>query len=209
MDELINHEVWIEPDGERVLLKWGHYPEVDGKIDPLSITRAFAFVNGVCKPVTIGIDRNSSAKGGLFLEFEEAEALAVEYDRGFYTLTDDGKWIFGRYVPPNYGVKERRQILGFAKTYLNDEIVPLGLELEIMPEDVDDEVVVRLLFRGKPVGGVIKLRNSSGVTEFKAEKDGVTLNLTEGLNVISGKFVDCNAVGVDFRSLVTTLTILR
>jgi hypothetical protein len=143
------------------------------------------------------------------LEFDEAEALAVEYDRGIYTLTEDNKWIFGRSVPAKYKVKERRHILGFAKVYLSDEIEPLGLELELMPDKIDDKVRVQILFRGKPIAGKIKLRNANGITEFDADENGAILKLAEGVNLISARYVDEMSVGVDVRSLVTTLTILR
>ncbi len=204
--DIVNHEAWIEVDG-RAYLKWGHYPEVDGKLDPMCIVRAFAVFNGKISPVVIGTDKEASSRGALFLEFEEAEALAVEYDRGIYTLTEDGKWIFGRHVPSKYEVKERRRILGFAKTYLGDKIEPLGLELELMPDKIGDDVRVRILFRGKPIAGKVKLRNSNGVFEFDADENGAILKLTKGLNVISARYVD---EGVDvIRSLVTTLTISR
>jgi len=143
------------------------------------------------------------------LEFDEAEALAVEYDRGIYTLTEDNKWIFGRFTPAKYKVKERRHILGFAKVYLSDEIEPLGLELELMPDKIDDKVRVQILFRGKPIAGKIKLRNANGITEFDADENGAILKLAEGVNLISARYVDEMSVGVDVRSLVTTLTILR
>ncbi len=204
--KIVNHEAWIEIGNGRAYLKWGHYPEVDGKLDPLSITRAFAVAEGTAKPVIVGMDKDSSAKGGLFLEFDEADAVAVEYDRGVYTLTEDGKWIFGRSVPPKYSVKEVRRILGFAKVYLDDNIVPLGLELELMPDRIGDEMTVQILFRGKPVAGKVRLRNSDGSFEFDAD-EGAKLKLAEGVNVISARYVD--ELGFVKRSMVTTLTILR
>ncbi len=202
--KIVNHEAWIELGDGRAYLKWGHFPEIDGKLDPLSITRAFAVANGFTKPVVVGMDKDSSAKGGIFLEFEEADALAVEYDKGIYTLTSDGKWIFGRSVPPKYSVEEVRHILGFAKAYLSDDVRPLGLEFELMPDNIDDEVVVEILFRGKPVEGKIKLRNSEGSFEFNA---GDVVKLAKGVNVLSARFVD--EVGYVKRSMVTTLTVLR
>jgi len=206
---IVNHEAWIEPGEGRAYLKWGHYPEVDGKLDPLSIVRAFSVSGGTVRPIIVGIDKESSAKGGLFLEFDEAEALAVEYDRGVYTLTEDNKWIFGRSVPVKYKVRERRHILGFAKIYLGDKVEPLGLELELVPDKIADEVRVQIMFRGRPIAGKIKLRNSNGVIEFDADENGAILKLAKGVNVISARYIDELAVGVDVRSLVTTLTILR
>jgi len=205
--KIVNHEAWIEIGSGRAYLKWGHYPNVDGKLDPLSITRVFAVAGGITKPVVVGMDKDSSANGGLFLEFDEADALAVEYDKGIYTLTEDGKWIFGRGIPPKYAVKEVRHILGFAKVYLSDNIVPLGLELELMPDGTDDEISVQILFRGKPVAGKVKLRNSEGSFELEGDESGVKLKLAKGVNVLSARYVD--ELGSVKRSMVTTLTILR
>ncbi len=191
--EVVNHEVWFEVHDGRVLLKWGHFPETDGKLDPVCITRAFAVSGGVVKPVIVGIDRDSSARGGLFLEFEEAEALAVEYDRGIYSLTNDGKWIFGR--TNRYQVREVRHILGSAK--MGDGV--LGLELEIVERDGYE-----VLFRGKPVDVRIRLRNSEGSFEFEP---GEEVGLANGINVLSARYVD--DTGFVRRSLVTTLTVVR
>ncbi len=38
--KVVNHEAWIELEN-RTYLKWGHFPETDGKLDPKSIRRAF------------------------------------------------------------------------------------------------------------------------------------------------------------------------
>jgi hypothetical protein len=209
---IINHEAWIELDNGRAYLKWGHYPEVDGKLDPQSIIRAFAIVGRRVLPVVIGMDKESSAKGALFLEFEKADVLAVEYSRGVYTLTEDKKWIFGRNVPAKYDVKETRLILGFAKMHLSDEAELIGLELELLSDKVktrkDEKINVQLFFRGEPVKGKIKVRNAKGVSEIDIEEDGCDIVLARGINVISARYIDETAVGVDKRSLVTTLTIL-
>ncbi len=190
--EIVNHEVWLEPSDGRVLLKWGHYPETDGKLDPVCITRAFT---DVFRPAVVGIDKDSSAKGGLFIEFEDAKALAVEYDRGIYSLTSDKKWIFGRTVPPNYCVEEARHILGSAKVHLDGRVRQLSLELEI---------VDKVLFRGKPVYADIKLRNSEGTFKLENLKDA---EFAEGINVLSARYVD--EAGYVKRSIVTTLTVVR
>ena len=195
--ELVNHEVWFEYDGVLVL-KWGHFPNVDGKIDPLCITRAFALANGKVKPAFVGLGKSLN---GLFVEYEgEVDAVAIEYDRGIYSLTDDGRWFFGRRVPSNCRVEEVRHILGFAKVHFG-EVKPLGLELEIVLDGSEGEGV-KVLFRGKPVDAKVKLRNTEGTFELDAEE----IRFAEGVNVLSARFVD--DLGFVKRSLVTTLTVL-
>jgi len=191
---IVNHEAWIEVEDGKGYLKWGHYPEVDGKLDPQSIVRAFAVAGDRILPVFIGIEKES-----LLLEFEEAEVLVVEWDRGIYALTEDNKWFYRR-APGK--VKERRWILGFAKVYLSDNIKPVGTELEIIPNGNKIEV----LFRGKPINCKIKVRNSKGTFEFNS---GEEIELAEGINVISARYIDELTVGADKRNLVATLTIRR
>ena len=58
------------------------------KFDPKAIKRAFVIdTNGNEKPVAIGLDKEASSKGGLFIEFNAEEKgvyiVAVEYERGF------------------------------------------------------------------------------------------------------------------------------
>ena len=204
--KLINHEAWIEVD-ERAYVMWGHYPKVDGRLDPSKIRRAFAVYNCTFLPVVIGIDRESSERGGLFLEFERADSIAIEYDAGVYTLTEDNKWVFGKICDPKYKIKETRWILGFASVHLRNP-KPLGLELEIVPSDVKGKVVeVELLFRGKPTSGNLKVSNSEGT--FEVEINGkAEIEVAKGVNVISARYIDKLAFGVDKRHLVTTLTIL-
>ncbi len=194
--EVVNHEVWFEPYNGRIVLKWGHYPRVDGKFDPLCITRAFALADGKVTPVFVGLDK--STKDGLFVEFEEANALAIEYDRGLYSLTSDGKWIFGRNVPAKYSVEEVRHVLGFAKIHLDSDVKPLGLELEIALNGG-----VEVLFRGELIDAKVKLRNSKDSFELEA---GDKVEFADGVNVLSARFVD--DLGFVRRSLVTTLTVL-
>jgi len=101
---LVNHEVWIECEIDRAYLKWGHLPETDGKLDPKSIKRAFVVdPDGNEKAIVVGSDKEASSKGALFLEFNAEKdglyLIAVEYDRGIYSVTEGNKWIFGEKKP--------------------------------------------------------------------------------------------------------------
>ena len=141
------------------------------------------------------------------MEFEKADALAIEYDAGIYTLTEDNKWIFGKVSDPKYKVKETRWILGFASVHLRNP-KPLGLELEIVPSDVKGKVVeVELLFRGNPISGTLKVSNSEDSFEVEI-KGKAEIEVARGVNVISARYIDELAFGADKRHLVTTLTIL-
>jgi uncharacterized GH25 family protein len=206
--KLVNHEAWIEVEN-RGYLMWGHHPKTDGKLDPCKIKRAFATYNGCFLPVVIGRDKSASERNALFIEFEKADAIAVEYDSGIYTLTEDGKWLFGKVNDPKYRVVETRWFLGFASVHLSNP-KPLGLEFEIVPRDVDIEegkvLSVDVLYRGKPVPCVLKVSNSNGTSQI--ETDGkAEIEVSSGVNVLTARYIDDLVLGVDKRHLVTTLTI--
>ncbi|ENN96363.1 hypothetical protein J422_02754 [Methanocaldococcus villosus KIN24-T80] len=200
---LINHEVWIEIE-DRGYLKWGHYPKTDGKLDPLAITRAFYVKDGKYYPLVVGKDKISSSKEALFLEFDEADALGIEYNKGIYSLTEDNKWIFGKNIPDKYKIKETREIIGYSKVYLNKKIEPLGFELEIIPDKIDKKIKVDVIFRGKQVPAEITLRNKNGEFKFNSNNE---IKLAEGINVLSARYVDTLSNNVDKRHLVSTITI--
>ena len=225
--KLVNHEAWIEWQN-RFYLKWGHLPETDGKIDPKSIKRAFVVdADGNEKALVVGSDRDASSKGGLFLEFnaekEGVYTIAVEYDRGIYSITEDSKWIFGEksYVESlGYAVKESRWICGFAKAYhvvgdLKANKVIAGLEFEIA-SDVkkfsNDKTEIQLLFRGNPVKGTVNVRANGKHAVVGTNNEGLAeIELAKGVNVISSRYVDemTRIAGVcDKRSITTTLTIV-
>lgn len=223
--KLVNHEAWIECQQRgRAYLKWGHLPETDGKLDLKSIKRAFVIdAEGNEKAMVVGSDKEASSKGGLFLEFnaekEGVYTIAVEYDRGIYSVTEDNKWIFGEksYVASlGYTVKESRWICGFAKAYYivggNEGKATASLEFEIVPKVIrkfksGDKMRIQLIFRGKAVNGIVKVGTKDGVEEVTVNGFG-EITLKEGVNVIVARYVDEMPTGVyDKRNLTATLTI--
>lgn len=219
--KIVNHEPWIECESSRAYLKWGHYPKTDGKLDPLCIKKAFVIDPSGEKPVVVGRDKESSSKSGLFLEFEAEKPymVGVEIDRGIYSITEDGKWIFGgRKLAAKYSVKETRWFLGFAKAYaVNNETeiegqFTAGFEFEIVPEVVKqfkpgDKMKVGLIYRGKVVDGVVKVATVGGVKEI-AVNGFEEITLEEGINVLFARYIDETSTGIyDKRNLTTTLTV--
>jgi len=81
LPKFANHEAWIEYDAPvkagvvRAYLKWGHYPETDGRLDLLAITNVYVRKEaGSAGPrmftvPVIGFDHGAASKGGLFIEF--------------------------------------------------------------------------------------------------------------------------------------------
>ena len=225
--QLVNHEAWIECSSSgRAYLKWGHFPKIDGKLDPKSITKAFVIYPDRNKiPLIIGTDRVASSEGGLFLEFKAESdgiyTIAAEYDRGIYTITEDNKWIFGEkgYVKEmGYTAKESRWICGFAKTYFiageYEDNIAAGLELEIIPEVVKkfrdgEKMRFQVLFRGEPVRETVNVRTKNGLLTIETDNNGFAeIELLRGANVISARYVDETVRICDKRNLTTTLTII-
>jgi uncharacterized GH25 family protein len=236
--DFINHHAWIEHSGlfakpgkVRAYLKWGHFPEVDGKLDPQSITTAFARSIELKRPLLVGSDAEASSKGGLFLEFE-AERLGVytvglQYNRGVYSVTKDQTWTFGdrkRIESYGYDVKEAVLLVGSAKTYIligEESYVkpkPAGLELEIVPSTVKkfipgDIVDVQVLYKGNPCSDVELTSYSAPKRErVVADSHGFAdIKLKEGVNVIFARFRDesLRVEGVyDRMSINTTLSLI-
>ncbi|RLI78641.1 hypothetical protein DRP05_06485 [Archaeoglobales archaeon] len=225
----MNHKAWIEYQQGRAYLKWGHLPET-GKIDPKSIKRAFVVdANGNEKVLVVGSDRDASSKEGLFLEFDAGKGgvytIAIEYDRGIYSITEDNKWIFGEkshVASLGYTVKESRWICGFAKAccvvgdFKGKDKVTAGLEFEIIGDvkkfESGDRIGVQLFFRNNPVKGEINVRANGKHAVVETDNNGFAeIELTEGVNVISARYVDemAKIAGVcDKRNIMTTLTIV-
>lgn len=226
--KLVNHEAWIECRQEgRAYLKWGHMPQTDGKLDPRVIKKAFVVSpEGKEKPIALGVDRDSSAMGAMFLEFDARNdgihTIAVEYDRGIYSVTKDKKWIFGekKHVSGlGYDVEEARWLLGSAKAYAGEREVkpePLGLELEIVPEVVrkfkaGEKLGIQLFFGGKPLQGEVRVRSREKTVSIQTDESGFAeVELAGGVNVISARHVEESATPEKFdrRNITTTLTVI-
>ena len=219
--KIVNHDAWIECN-KRAYLKWGHYPETDGKLDPQNIKRAIVIDPKGERMAIVGTDKDATSKGGLFLEFnaEEPYLVGAEYDRGIYSVTEDGKWVFGekKFVANmGYKIEESRWLIGFAKAYVAREETKPALarfEFEIVPDAIKqfkagDKIRILLLFRGKAVEGKVKVRSGEEIKEFSV-KDSVEIELSKGVNVISSRYEDETPIpGVcDKRNLASTLTVI-
>ena len=221
MLKTVNHEAWIEY-GEpvtkagriRTYVKWGHYPEVEGRLNPQTVVSAFALLESDLLspriPVTIGVDRDSLAKGGLFMEFLADKpgvySVNLEYRSSIVCRTKDGKMVFGekkRVEELGYEVDEAFLHTGLARTYVvvggeaHAKPSPLGLGLEVMPAIVkryapEEIVEVRVLYEGKPRSNalVTHLSSSRSKSMFVNEHGCVKVKLEKGVNVIVAKYSD-------------------
>ena len=219
---IANHYAWFERLDDLLIVKWGHYPQVDGKIDPRIVTMSVA-VDSRARRLTplLAFSKRAGAVGGvevLLGELVEGDyTVGLAYDRGVYAVTDDGRWVYGdRVTVEAMGprVREVRRLLGFAKTHFSVGRAPprdlkaLGFELEIALEDYDPlekRAKVVALFRGRPVDVDIEFYSAGGRDVVKS---GSRIQLSKGLNLFIAKFVlRESTVDYDTLHMVSTLSL--
>ncbi len=211
MFRLVNHNAWIEhpgyfaePGRARLYIKWGHYPEVDGKIDPATLTEIIVLGPEGQTTAVVGIDKDSSSKGAIFLEFNACSiglyTVLLRYNRGIYTITSTGSWIYAepdRVKALGYEVKDTYRIEGSAKTLVpvgirdNINVKPLGVGLEITPlinrmPEPGEEIKLNVTLDSLPVPNVeLIIYSSEGKETTRTDNNGVaTVRLRRGINVI-------------------------
>lgn len=170
-DIVHGHEIWLEHDmqhvhvGETVECKvlFGHNMAIDGLADIEGVKAA------VFDPVNVKHDLTVGSGDGCFIvRFDTVKdgyhTIAVEYDAGIYTVTDQG-WHKGPKSDYN-NVKNSGYYYQYAKTIVSGHgskgLNPLiGHELEIIPLDfrhyhAKEEIGLQVLYDGKALAeGVI------------------------------------------------------
>jgi len=132
----INHEAWIEPQGDKLLVRWGHYPEVDGRIDPHVIREVMVIGDDVYNPIVFVHKKDAlrlAWPGG------EAKFAFLHYTRGPFTKTRN-EWIYGDKCSTERVFGEANESLiieGFAVysrslESLIDEVLPKSLQPELI-----------------------------------------------------------------------------
>lgn len=217
-----NHYAWFERSNGLLIVKWGHYPKVDGRIDPRIVT-TFVAVDSKARRLfpLLAFSERASAVGGLEVLLgklvEGDYTVGLAYDRGVYAVTEDGKWVYGGRASVEamgFRVREVRRLLGFAKTHFSvgggapRNLQVLGFDLEIVLKDYDPlekKAKVVTVFRGAPVDVDIEFHSVNGRSVVRS---GSSVQLSKGLNLFVAKFVErVNAVDYDVLHLVSTLTL--
>ena len=220
--ELINHHAWIEHGDvrsglSRLYVKWGHYPETDGKMEPSIVKDLIVKVNGIEVPAVIGIDKDSSARSSLFLEFPAKEGvyeIFLKYERGVFTVTANGSWVYGDYnraKSVGYDLAYSVTVEGVAKTYLSSEglakgaFKPLGKGLELTPLSLEcPKARILVTLNGKPLKTEIMHVHDGG--KESVEGDKVDVELGPGFNVLLAK-ADLKEGDLQRRRIASTLTL--
>lgn len=218
--QLVNHEAWFEHPGRlgpgkvRLYLKWGHYPRTDGKID-FSIIKKITVDS---KEAVVGIDKDSSSKGALFVEAFVAEGLhkaVLEYDKGVFTKTVDGKWL--PYPPQKaeelgYEPAQSFRVVGKAVSYFvsgEAEGSPKpGEGLELVPSTpvagLCERVAVTVFKDGRPLSNVkVLVSYPDGSDELATDSEGkVEVRARTKLTVLKAVLLENGVRYVSTLSLV-------
>ncbi len=193
-DIVRGHEIWLEHDmqhvhvGETVECKvlFGHNMAIDGLAD-IEGVKAAVF-NPVNEKHDLTVD---SVDGCLVLRFDPVldgyHTVAVEYDAGIYTVTDEG-WHKG--PKSDYeNVKSSGYYYQYAKTIISGhgskDLNPvIEHELEIIPLDfrhyhAGEEIRLKVLYDGAAlIDGVITAAfsgNEGNAVEATTDSDGTAL----------------------------------
>ncbi len=155
----LGHDLWIEPEGDAFLLRYGHRGAEALPIDASKV-RAIRCRSGDGAPRDVRDTATFSPKEVRIAA--RCAAVSAYLHGGFYSLTPDGE----RNLPRNRvenAVKawESRQFAKWVDARAPGAGSPVGDELEIVPaSDLSrarrgDKVAVRVLFQGKPVPGAV------------------------------------------------------
>ncbi|WP_048191378.1 hypothetical protein [Pyrolobus fumarii] len=136
MDSRVNHEAWLEPLGSRLVARWGHYPRIDGRLDPHVVTNIMVVgEEGVrYTPVVL-----VHMEDGLRLEWRGGRAsyAMIAYRRGPFSKTASGEWVYGDRVAVEsvLGSVEKSMIIEGYAVYTRDprslEHLPTPLRLKL------------------------------------------------------------------------------
>lgn len=193
-DIVRGHEIWLEHDmqhvhvGETVECKvlFGHNMAIDGLADIEGVKAA------VFDPVNEKYDLTvDSGDGCLIVRFDPVNdgyhTVAVEYDAGIYTVTDEG-WHTG--PKSDYeNVKSSGYYYQYARTIISGhgskDLNPVtGHELEIVPIDfrhyhAGEEIELKVLYDGAALAeGMITAAvsgNEGDAVEATTDSDGIAL----------------------------------
>ncbi len=194
------HGVWMAQRSGEMAVVYGHGAE------DLDMIRRFERIREVSAFDATGNAVKTALRKTDHLVLLDLSAkpsvLALVLDNGFWSKQPDGKWVArGRDEVPD--AKESGRYIKYAVRLTGPLKAPLGplpgqvLQVvpvkPVLPQHVNDQMTVRVLFNGKPVAGARVIRDYVTDPEAKPAitgKDGLfTFRVrNQGLNVIAASF---------------------
>ncbi|MEW6571762.1 MAG: DUF4198 domain-containing protein [Nitrospirota bacterium] len=211
------HHLWIEKEGDRFMVGWGHPPEID-PYEPNRIREAQGFdVKG--KKITL---EREDEKDKVYLSSKaDISMITLSFEGGYLVSTTEGKRRLTRREAQKSGLQviDSFYSLQFVKSlFANSDAVtrPAGLRFEIVPfknpSDLKagESLAVRVLFEGKPLGGVSLEQEAHREITETDEKGMARVQISKGRRqviVAKHRVAAKDNLDADFLSYTTVLTI--
>lgn len=209
------HHAWIEKDGSRFLVAWGHPPKLD-PYEPSKVKDIRGFdLNG-----TEVVLKRTDEKDKVYLSANTGiSMITLSFEGGYLVSTPDGKKRLKKSEAQKAGMQITDSIFSMqsAKTlfaYSNAAEKPVGLKLEIVPlanpfaNKGDASLPIKVFFEGKPLEGAT-IETGAHKEVAKTDKDGLAkVQLAgQGKQVILAKYrLAGDGIDADFISFTTVLT---
>ena len=173
------HHLWIEKEGDRFKVAWGHPPKVDS-YEPDRVKEITAF-NKQGKRVTL---KRTEEKDKVYLSSKgDVSMITVSFEGGYLISTPDGKKRLTKRDAQKAGLQviDSFHSSQFAKSLFapSDAVInPVGMKFEIIPLKnpytlkPDGLLPIKVLFEGKPLEGVTIEKGAHRETT-KTDKDGM------------------------------------
>ncbi|MBM4135986.1 MAG: DUF4198 domain-containing protein [Nitrospira sp.] len=173
------HHLWIEKDGDRFRVSWGHYPETD-PYEPERVKEVKAFDK---KGKEVTFERKDEKDKVFLLSKKDIPMITLSFEGGYLVTTPEGKKRLTKREAQKTGLQVIDAIYSyqFAKSLFGNSDTaskPAGMKFEIMPLKnphalkLEDLLPIKVLFDGRPVEGAsIEINNNKETV--KTNKEGI------------------------------------
>ncbi|MBI4621141.1 MAG: DUF4198 domain-containing protein [Desulfobacterales bacterium] len=210
------HHLWVEKEGGRFKIAWGHPPKVDSyEPDRVKEIRAF---NKKGKEITL---KRTDEKDKVYLSSkEDVSMITLSFEGGYLVSTPDGKKRLTKrdaqkaglqVIDSFYSSQFAKSLFAFSDAVIKPvemkfEIVPLKNPYTLKPDGL---LPIKVLFEGKPLGGAT-INVNAHKEAAKTDRDGI-VNIPiagQGMQVISATYrvTTKDNPDADYLSFTTVLT---
>lgn len=190
------HHLWIEKEGDRFIVGWGHPPKID-PYEPSRIKDIKAFdIKGKKIPF-----KRTDGKDKVYLSSKRnISMITLSFEGGYLVSTPDGKKRLTKREAQKAGLQVIDSIYSsqsvkslFANSDASTK--PVGMKFEIIPLinpfalRTEEPLPIKVLFEGKPLEGVI-IETGVHKETTKTNKDGIAKVQVAGqkMQVILAKY---------------------
>lgn len=209
------HHPWIEKEGDRFKVAWGHPPKID-PYEPSSVKEIKVFDK---KGKVVKFERKDE-KDTVYLSSKvDVSMVTLSFEGGYLVSTPEGKKRLTKREAQKAGLQVINSFFSsqFAKSiFKHSDIVtkPTGMKFEIVPLKnplflkQGETLPIKVLYEGKPLEGA-KIETGAHKEAGKTDKDGIAnINISgQGMQVVIAKYrIASSDPDADFLSFTTALT---